>query len=277
VRLDAAGKIMSENILLDEMAPGVRRITFNRPDSYNAFLDSMYGELIDIFAQIARDTTIRVVVITGAGKGFCSGQDTATREPKNWVPDGLGMQHYTLHYVDQLEKVLLAIRNLPQPVIAAVNGPTAGYGYSLALACDLAIASSNAKFVNAFHNAWTGAEAGLSYLLPHAVGAQRAAELLLTTRPVLAHEAERIGLVLRVVPPEQLMNSVLEMAELIKQNAPLDVWLTKQNLHRNLTAGSFEQAVAYETRGIGMAITTQDAQERRAARRDKRPPSFRNT
>jgi enoyl-CoA hydratase len=268
---------MSENILLDDMAPGVRRITFNRPDSYNAFVDSMYGELIGIFGQISRDTTIRVVVITGAGKGFCSGQDTVTREPENWVPSGLGMQHYTLHYVSVLAELLVAIRNLPQPVIAAVNGPAAGYGYSLALACDLAIASTTAKFVNAFHNAWTGAEAGLSYLLPHAVGAQRAAELLLTTRPVLADEAERIGLVLRAVPPEQLMSSVLQLAESIKENAPLDIWLTKQNLHHNLTAGSFEQAVAYETRGIGMAITTQDAQERRNARREKRPPSFRNT
>jgi enoyl-CoA hydratase len=268
---------MSKNILLDDPVAGVRRITLNRPESYNAFVDSMYGELIEIMGQISRDPTIRVVILTGAGRGFCSGQDTVTREPGNWVPRGIGMQHYTLHYVSVLAELLVAIRNLPQPVIAAVNGPAAGYGYSLALACDLAVAGASAKFVNAFHNAWTGAEGGLSYLLPRAIGSQRATELLLTTRPVLADEAERIGLVLRTVPDEQLLSSALQLAEAIKENAPLDIWLTKQNLHHNLTAGSFEQAVAFETRGIGMAITTQDAQERRQARREKRPPSFRNT
>ena len=268
---------MSQNIRVDDLVPGVRRITLNRPDSYNAFLDSMYVELLEILSKTGRDPSVRVVVLTGAGKGFCAGRDTANQEPENWVPAGIGKPHYAMHFAAVLGEVATAVRNLPQPVIAAVNGAAAGFGYTLALACDLVIAAKSAKFVNAFHNALTGAEAGLSYLLPRAVGTQRAAELLLTTRPVLADEAERIGLVLRAVPDEALMDSVLALAESIMENAPLDIWLTKQNLHQNLTAGSFEQAVAFENRAIAIAIKTEDAQEKQAARREKRKPVFRNT
>jgi enoyl-CoA hydratase len=268
---------MSQNILIDDPVPGVRRITLNRPDSYNAFLDSMYIELLEILSGIGRDPSVRVVVLTGAGKGFCSGRDTVNQEPQNWVPSGVGKPHYAMHYAAVLGEVPTAIRNLPQPVIAAVNGAAAGYGYTLALACDLAIAAKSAKFVNAFHNALTGAEGGLSYLLPRAVGTQRAAELLLTMRPVLADEAERIGLVLRAVPDDALIDAALELAEAIKESAPLDIWLTKQNLHQNLAVGSFEQAVAFENRAIGMTTMTEDAREKQTSRREKRKPVFRNT
>jgi enoyl-CoA hydratase len=267
---------MSQNISCDDLAPGVRRITLNRPDSLNALLHSMYVELLDIFAKIALDPSVRVVVLTGAGKGFCSGQDGVNPEPKSWVPPNVGKSHYALYYMSTLSAVVAAIRNLPQPVIAAVNGTAAGMGYTLAIACDMAIAAKSAKFVNAFHNAGTGSEGGLSYLLPRVVGTQRAAELLLTARPVLAEEAERIGLVLRSVPDEQLMSTVLEVAEAIQANAPLDTWLTKQNLNQNLHAGSFEQAIAFETRASAMASTTEDAQEKRLSRREKRAPVFRN-
>jgi enoyl-CoA hydratase len=267
---------MSENIKYDDPAPGVRRITLNRPDSLNALLHSMYVELVDNFAKIALDPSVRVVVLTGTGKGFCSGQDGASQEPKSWVPPNVGKQHYALYYMNTLSAVVDSIRNLPQPVIAAVNGTAAGMGYTLAVACDMTIAAESAKFVNAFHNAGTGSEGGLSYLLPRAVGTQRAAELLLTARPVLAQEAERIGLVLRTVPDDQLMTAVLEIAEAIVANAPLDVWLTKQNLNHNLHAGSFRQAIAFETRASAMATATEDAQEKRLSRRDKRPPVFRS-
>jgi len=267
---------MSQNILCDDPAPGVRRITLNRPDSLNALLHSMYVELLEILAQIGLDPGVRVVVLTGAGKGFCAGQDVGNQEPTSWVPPNVGTSHLALYYMSTLSAVVSAIRNLPQPVIAAVNGTAAGMGYTLAIACDVAIAAESAKFVNAFHNAGTGSEGGLSYLLPRAVGTQRAAELLLTARPVLAKEAERIGLVLRRVPDRQLMSAALELAEAIKANAPLDIWVTKQNLNHNLHAGSFEHAIAFETRASAMAITTEDAQEKRQSRREKRPPTFRS-
>ena len=224
----------------------------------------MYVELVDSLAKIALDPSVRVVVLTGAGKGFCSGQDGANPEPKSWVPPNVGKSHYALYYMSTLSAVVAAIRNLPQPVIAAVNGTAAGMGYTLAIACDMAIAAKSAKFVNAFHNAGTGSEGGLSYLLPRAVGTQRATELLLTARPVLAEEAERIGLVLRTRTGRSTHECRARSRRGDRQaNAPLDIWLTKQNLNQNLHAGSFEQAIAFETRASAMASTTEDAQEKR--------------
>jgi enoyl-CoA hydratase len=265
---------VSDSILLDDPAPGVRRITLNRPDNLNGLTPSMYTGLISMLDEIGRDPTVRVVILTGTGRGFCSGHDGSTGEKTAWCPDGVAPAHYTLHFIKVLHELVAAFRNLPQPVIAAVNGSTAGMGYTLVLACDMAIAAKSAKFVNAFHNAGTGSEGGLSYMLPRAVGTQRAAELLLTARPVMADEAERIGLVLRTVPDEELMASALALAEEIKANAPLDVWVTKQNLIHNLNAGSLEQAVQFEARAIAMALTTKDAAEKRTARREKRPPVF---
>jgi enoyl-CoA hydratase len=265
---------MSDNILVDDLAPGVKRITLNRPDSLNGLVPSMYLELIEILDGLGRDRDVRAVVLTGAGRGFCSGHDGSTGETTSWVPQGVSMAHYTLHFVKVLDALVQAFRNLPQPTIAAVNGTAAGMGYTLALSCDMAIAAQSAKFVNAFHNAGTGSEGGLSYLLPRAVGTQRAAELLLTARPVLADEAERIGLVLRTVPDDKLMEAVLAIAEEIKVNAPLDVWVTKQNMIHNLNAGSYEQALAFEARAIAMANSTEDAKEKRASRREKRAPVF---
>jgi enoyl-CoA hydratase len=265
---------VSENILVDDPAPGVRRITLNRPDKRNGLVPSMYTELIDMLHQIGLDSEVRVVVLTGAGRTFCSGHDASTGEAASWTPENVGTPHFFLHFIKVMHGLDAAFRNLPQPVIAAVNGAAAGMGYTLAVACDLAIAAKSAKFVNAFHNVGTGSEGGLSYLLPRAIGSQRAAELLLTARPVMADEAERIGLVLRAVPDEELMTAVLDLAEEIKANAPLDVWVTKQNLVHNLNAGSLEQAVAFEARAIAMANTTRDAQEKRASRRDNRAPDF---
>jgi enoyl-CoA hydratase len=267
---------VSDNILTDDLAPGVRRITLNRPDALNALLPSMYGELTDILGEIARDPEVRVVVLTGAGKGFCPGADISGAEQPTWIPKDLGRSHFTLHYMTKLQALVEAIRKQPQPVICAVNGVAAGMGFTLALACDMAIAAQSARFINAFHNAGTGHEAGLSYLLPHAVGGQKAAEILLTARPVQSDEAERIGLVLKTVPDDQLMAACLEIAEEIKANAPLDIWVTKQSLQHNAHAGSLDHAITFETRAIAMAITTEDANEKRVARREKRAPAFKS-
>ncbi|HXC41074.1 MAG TPA: enoyl-CoA hydratase-related protein [Burkholderiales bacterium] len=264
-------------ILVDNPAPQVKRVTFNRPEALNAFHAGMYLDLLDILRDTGRDPHTRVLVITGAGKGFCAGHDNVNPDnSRTWVAEGVGKLHSSLHFMNELNRITSVLRNLPQPVIAAVNGSAAGLGYSMALACDMAIAAQSAKFVNAFHNAGTGSEIGLSYLLPRVVGAQRAAELLLTARPVLADEAERIGLVLQTVPDDKLMETVLDIANNIIVNAPLDVWLTKQNMYQNMHAGSVEQAVIFETRAIAMVNATEDAQEKRNARKEKRAPKFRN-
>jgi enoyl-CoA hydratase len=158
-----------------------------------------------------------------------------------------------------------------------VNGAAAGIGYALALAADLCVAGKSAKFVNSIHNAGTGHELGLSYMLPRAVGTQRAAELLLTARPVLAEEAERIGLVLRAVPDDKLLEAALELARGVLVNVPIGVWLTKQSLWLNQGVGSLEAAIELESRAVAIAQSTADAADKRASFMEKRPPKFTNT
>jgi len=182
--------------------------------------------------------------------------------------------HHGRYSLTEMARIPLGLRALPQPVIAAVNGPAAGIGYSLALAADLAVAGRSAKFVNAIHNAGTGAELGMSYLLPRAVGSQRAAELLLTARAVLAEEAAEIGLVLRTVDDAALMDEVMALAREIMVNVPIGLWLTKQSLWANLGAGSLEAAMEFEHRAVLISQRTEDAAEKRKAFVEKRPPRF---
>lgn len=265
---------MSDTILIDEPIPGVRRLTLNRPETLNAFTFEMYEALLGALADVRSDPTVRVVVLTGAGRGFCSGHDLKNAGTSPWANEAAGRLYNNRATLLGLGAIPVALRNLPQPVICAVNGVAAGIGYVLALASDMAIAAHSAKFVNTIHNAATGAELGLSYLLPRAVGSQRAAELLLTARPVQSEEAERIGLVLRAVADEALMDAVLEIARGIIANVPLGIALTKQSMWLNQTAGSLEMAIEMENRAVAIAQATDDAREKRAAFLEKRPPNF---
>ena len=264
------------SLLFDMPAPGVRRVTFNRPTSYNAFTFDMFGALLEWLRAVQYDIDARVVVLTGAGRGFCSGLDLTVNSPPPWAPAGVGPQHRDLYAMQEIRQIPLVMRGLPQPVITAVNGPVAGIGVMFVLAADLAVAASSAKFVNAFQNVGIGTEGGVSYLLPRAVGSQRAAELLLTGRVVQADEAARIGLVLEAVSDDQLMTRVLQIAEAMLVNTPLDNWLTKQALHANLEAQSFARALDLDTRGVILARTTADTAERRAADTERRPPNYRH-
>jgi enoyl-CoA hydratase len=264
------------SIEFDDPRPGVRRITLNEPDRLNAFSYDMYETLLHALESLRFDTSVRVVLLTGAGRGFCSGNFSAQTANPRWVPEGVGKSHMPLYFMELLRGIPLAMRRLPQAVIAAVNGPAAGIGYSLVLAADLAIAAQSAKFVNAIHNAGTGCEGGMSYLLPLAVGSQKAAEILFTMRPTSAEEAARVGLVLKTVPDEMLMDEVFALAEAIALNSPIDIWLTKQALHANRSAGSLAEAMDFETRGVSIAGATEDASERRRAVFEKRPPIYQN-
>jgi len=261
-------------LLVEQTDDGIAILTLNRPDKLNAFnaelIDSLNAEL----DRIRFDPGIRVVIITGAGRGFCSGADLGGMGKIRNMPDDVGKAQHTRYFLMELGRIPLSMRALPQPVICAVNGAAAGVGYSIAVAADLTIAADNAKFVNAIHNAGTGAELGMSYLLPRAVGTQKAAEILYTMRPVLAEEAERIGLVLKAVPAAQLMDEALALARAITRNVPIGVWLTKQALWMNMSAGSLEQAMDYEHRGVFMSQSTQDAAEKRQSFLDKREPTF---
>jgi enoyl-CoA hydratase len=261
-------------LLFDAPADGVRRVTFNRPATYNAFTFDMYRTLLEWLRAIQYDAEARVIVLTGAGRGFCSGQDMSVGGQPAWAPAGTGGQYRDLYAMQEIRQIPLVMRALPQPVIAAVNGPVAGIGMMFALAAEIAVAGRSAKFVNAFHNVGIGTEGGVSYLLPRAVGTQRAAELLFTGRAVDAEEAAAIGLVLECVADDVLMTRVLQLAEAMIANTPLDNWLTKQAFHANLEAQSFAGALDLDTRGVILSRTTADAAERRAAHAEHRRPNY---
>ncbi|HET9628803.1 MAG TPA: enoyl-CoA hydratase-related protein [Novosphingobium sp.] len=265
------------DILIDEVIPGVRRLTLNRPEQLNAFTIDTYAELIDILRSLKHDTKTRVVLLTGNGRAFCAGHDLRSSGWPQWLDDHeVGPTYRSRHNMSEMASIPVLMRQLPQPVIAVVNGATAGIGFALALAADMCIAAKSAKFVNSIHNVGTGHELGMSYLLPRAVGAQRAAEILLTARPILADEAERIGLVLRAVPDEDLMDAALEIARNVLANVPIGVWLTKQTMWLNQTTGSLDAAIELESRAVFMARNTQDAAEKRQSFLEKRSPVFTN-
>jgi enoyl-CoA hydratase len=262
------------DILRDAPAEGVCRLTLNRPDALNSLTYSMYGELIDQLESIRYDHDVRVVVLTGAGRAFCAGHDIRAGGKPEWVDENLGKAQWQRRVMDKLGQIPLRMRTLPQPVICAVNGATAGSGYSLALAADMTIAARSAKFVNAFHNAGTGHELGFSYMLPRLVGTQRAAELMLTGRAVTAEEAAQIGLILRCVDDEKLMDEALALADSILINSPVGIALTKSSMWLNVDAPSLEAAIELENRAIFMSQASGDTAEKRQAFIEKRRPKF---
>lgn len=263
-----------DEILTDLPADGILRITLNRPDALNSFTFAMYQTLLDRLEQVRHDGSVKAVLLTGAGRAFCAGHDIRGAGSPAWVPDGWGKAQTFRAIMARLGRIPVTLRSLPQPVICLVNGAAAGAGYPLALACDMVLAGKSAKFVNAFHNAGSGHEMGLSYLLPRLVGAQRAAELLLTGRAVLADEAERIGLVLHTVEDGALQAAGLELAARVAVNSPIGVSLTKQSLWLNSDAASLEAAIEMENRAIFMSQQTADSQEKRASFMEKRTPVF---
>jgi enoyl-CoA hydratase len=262
------------DIMRDAPAEGVCRLTLNRPDALNSLTFSMYAELIDHLESIRYDHDVRAVILTGAGRGFCAGHDIRGAGKPDWVAEGLGKAQYQQRVMAKLGQIPVLMHALPQPVICAVNGVAAGAGYPLALSADMTIAARSARFVNAFHNAGTGHEMGFSYLLPRLVGMQRAAELMLTGRTVMAEEAAQIGLVLRCVDDEALMEEALKLAEGVMANSPIGIALTKQSMWRNVDAPGLEPAIELENRAIFMSQSTTDTAEKRSAFIEKRKPNF---
>jgi len=262
------------DIARDFPVAGVCRLTLDRPDALNSLTFDMYAELIDQLESVRYDHDVRVVILTGSGRGFCAGHDIRSGSVPAWVAEGLGKAQFQRRVLDKLGQIPVLMRALPQPVICAVNGVAAGAGYSIALAADMTIAARSAKFVNAFHNAGTGHELGFSYLLPRLVGLQRAAELMLTGRVVMAEEAASLGLILRCVDDEDLTAETLALAEAVMVNSPIGISLTKSSLHLNADAPSLQAAIELENRAIFMSQSTADTAEKRKAFAEKRKPNF---
>jgi enoyl-CoA hydratase len=265
---------MSELLIVEEPAPHVRRLTMNRPEALNTMTAELCEALHSELRAIERDRSCRAVVLTGAGRGFCAGLDLHGygRAPGN---DGSDESRDRLANQQHMSRLVLALRALPQPVIAAVNGPAAGFGMALALGCDIRYAASEAVFRVAFINIGvSNCDMGTSWLLPRLIGASRAHELMLTGRRVGAEEALRIGLVAAIVDRDALAGHALESAGQIAALAPWGVQLTKQGMWAALEIPSEQAAVEYEDRQQIMSTFGAAPPEAIGAFLEKRPAEF---
>ena len=256
---------------------GVALVTLDRPERMNAMAFDVMVPLRESLQAVSHDNDVRVVVLTGAGTAFCSGADL---EDPGRVPgiDGLTLPTIALRSMELLDEVILTIRRMHQPVVAAVNGPAIGGGFCLALACDIRIAAESAYFRAAgISNGLTASELGISYLLPRIAGASRAAEIMLTGRDVDATEAERIGVVARVVGADALLDECFDIAARIIGYSRPGVELTKRMLTASLDAASLSAHMDHEGLAqLFVRLTTRNFEEAVAARKDKRPPQFRD-
>ncbi|MGN7782492.1 enoyl-CoA hydratase [Mycolicibacterium sp. 22603] len=265
----------SEFVKVSQPAPGVALVTLNRPERMNSMAFDVMVPLRAVLGDLHHDNDVRVVVLTGAGRGFSSGADHKSAGSVPHV-DGLTRPSFALRSMEVLDDVILALRRLHQPVIAAVNGAAIGGGLCLALACDIRIAAGGAYFRAAgINNGLTASELGLSYLLPRAIGASRAFEIMLTGRDVDAAEAERIGLVSSVVPDDELLARSFETAQRIAAFSRPGIELTKRTLWSGLDAGSLEGHMHAEGLGqLYVRLLTANFEEAVAARKDKRSAVF---
>jgi len=262
------------DVRVERRDDGVTHVVLNRPDRLNALEAESVEQLHRAFDAIARDSATRVVILRGEGNHFCAGADLAghgvaptgdgSRSPADWM----AVQQHIASLVPRL-------RALPQPVIAAVHGAAAGGGFALALASDIRVCASDARFNAAFVRVGlSGCDIGVSWLLPRLIGASRAFELLLSGRFVDAAEAHRIGLVLDVVPARQLLDRAEEIAVSIVANSPHGVRMTKKVMWAQLEIGSLLAGLALEdATQVGAALTA-DHREAVSAFAEHRPPRF---
>jgi len=255
---------VTETLIVERPHAGVVVVTLNRPKQLNAINDVMRRELTETLASIAADASVNAVVLTGAGRGFCSGIDMRDFGPD--VPDADDPAIDRMRFQEAMAALPQAIWNLPQPVVAAVNGPCVGAGLALCLAADIRICSAAATFGNAaILLGLSGAEMGMSYHLPRIVGTSVAADWMLTGRTVPAEEADRRGLVSELVEPERVVDHAVEIATGIAELSPLGVQLTKRALQVNTDAAGIDAALELENRNQVLSHASDDA----AARRQK--------
>jgi enoyl-CoA hydratase len=237
-----------DTVTLTEPIPGVGVLTLNRPDRLNALSFELVAALHDTLDVLDRRNDIRVVVLTGAGRGFCSGLDLRELGPSRDA-SGLDGPAAGMRGQGEIARLIPRIRSIPQPVIAAVNGPAVGGGFALALAADIRIAATSARFgVQFVKVGLSGCDIGVSWLLPRLVGASRAFELILTGRQFDAEEADGIGLVSRVVPDGTALDSALETASVLLEHGAFGLVMTKEVMWANLSVPNIEAGIALENR-----------------------------
>ena len=248
-----------KTVQIDNPTPGAVVVTLNRPERLNAINEVLAEELRQACTTIADDPEIRVVVLTGAGRGFCSGIDLRDFGPS--APDASAPALDRLRFQEMMAGLPSALRALPQPVIAAVNGPAVGGGLGLCLAADVRVCSTSASFANAaIKIGLSGGEMGMSYHLPRIVGTSVAADWMLTGRTVSADEAYRVGLVSALVDDDRLLDHALDLAAQIGSYSPIGVRMTKRALQVNVDAPDLAAALELENRNQVIAHATPEAQ-----------------
>ncbi|MFT2007045.1 enoyl-CoA hydratase-related protein [Pontibacter sp. 13R65] len=257
---------MTYGCLLYNVQDGIATITLNRPEVFNAFNDEQSYELQDALKQVTRDEQVRVVILTGAGKAFCSGQDlkAAASADQRDLSESLEKRY---------NPIIKAMRHLPKPILCKLNGVAAGAGCSLALACDLIVASSAATLIEVFVNIGLVLDSGSSFFLPRLVGSLKAFELSTLGSKVTAAEALQLGMVNKVVEPAELDTAVAELAARYAAAPTKAIGLMKKMLNKSFNS-SLEQMLEYEAYCQRIAGNSEDYQEGVAAFNEKRKPVF---
>ena len=244
---------------------GVATVTLNRPDKLNALSPGMYSELADTFAALNSDDAVRCVVVTGAGRAFCAGGDIGGMGGHDVVA---GRQRSQGHH-----RMIKNLHNLEKPVIAALRGPAAGIGASIALACDLIVASDTGYLLMAFKNVGIPPDGGAIFFLAQHLGIAKAKELVYTARRLPAAEAKDLGIVMQVVADDRLEAETAALAREIAGSATYALRLAKK-MFQSMYTPTLEQLLELENASVGGARLTHDHQEGVAAFKEKRPPKF---
>lgn len=261
---------MHYKCLIYEEQDGIATLTLNRPERLNALGDTLRDDLHHAMVRASDDPTVRVIILTGAGRGFCSGGDVKAMHDAKAHAQGRPLLEKVAPGRD---KTILVMRDAPKPILAAVNGPAAGAGMNLALACDIRIAATTAKFGETFVKRGLHVDWGGTYFLPRLVGMAKACELIFTGDLIDAEEALALGIVSKVVSPEALMPTVRQLAHNIALGPPIAIRLAKRALYRSQDS-DLRSALEFETYAQNICSETEDAREGIRAFVEKRSPHF---
>ena len=260
--------VENQPYVLVEITPPVAKLTLNKPDRLNAFTLDDRAELSRRLVELKDDDSVRVLILTGAGRGFCSGSDVSNMPLGPTIGRTLRER-----YFEPIGGFISDVYAFDKPLIAAINGAAAGAGMSLALACDVRIASSNARFTPAWIDRGLVPDGGASYFLPRMLGVTMATELALLGEPIDARRAYELGLVSRVVEQAELLDAAMGVAQKIASKPPIAVHHIKQNMRMGVDH-SLDRQLLMESSAQRLCLLTEDVHEARQAFLEKRPPSY---
>ena len=265
---------MSFQTIIVSKEDHIAKVTLNRPEKLNAMNEQMISELITAFNNIAEDEEVRVLVLTGAGRAFCAGADI--EEDKGSIFSEQDAEKIRQRLKSEHQMVVLALRGIKVPTIAVVNGTASGAGFDITLACDIRVGSENARFVVGFTRIGLVSGAGGSWLMPRVMGLPKAAELAFTGDLLEAKEAEKIGVLNRLVPADKLVEEGMALAQRIANGPPIAIRLAKLQLYESLLT-DFQTSLDIAAANQAIALLSQDHKEALAALREKRRPVFKGT